>query len=279
MVTSSAPGTLYLVATPIGNLEDITLRALRVLREVPLVAAEDTRTARKLLGRHGIANRLLSYHDNSPPVRRDRLIAHLLEGKDLALISEAGTPGLSDPGYRLVRQALDQGIEVVPVPGASALLPALTASGLPLDRFVFEGFLPARAAARDKRIYALADEPRTLVFYESPRRLPATLQALAGILGPGREAAVARELTKKFEEFIRGPLSEVRRRLEETGVRGEVVLIVAGAGERPGVGNPVREVERLIAEMGISRMEAIKLVARRRGESKSSVYRRVHGGD
>ncbi len=257
-MSSTSAGTLYLVATPIGNLEDITIRALKVLRTAPLVAAEDTRTTRKLFARYRLRSPLISYHDHSPPGRREEILARLEGGLSVALVSEAGTPGLSDPGYRLVRSALARGIRVVPVPGPAAAIAALTASGLPGDRFVFEGFLPAKAAARARRLYELAGETRTLIFYESPRRLLSALEAIREIMGE-RKVVLGRELTKKFEEFIRGGLSEVRELLRETPARGEVVVVLAGA-----------------TRLKISRMEAIKLVARRLGVGKSELYRELH---
>lgn len=271
------PGTLYLVATPIGNLEDITIRALKVLRSAPLVAAEDTRTTRKLFSRYRIRAALLSYHDHSPPSRREEILVRLERGLSVALVSEAGTPGLSDPGYRLVRAALARGFRVVPVPGPAAAVAALTASGLPGDRFVFEGFLPAKAAARARRLGELAAETRTLVFYESPRRLLGALEAMREIMGD-RPVVLGRELTKKFEEFIRGDLSLVIGRIREEPVRGEVVVILSGAGETDSAPprDPAREVEELSARLKISRMEAIKLVARRVGVGKSDLYRQLH---
>jgi len=271
------PGSLFLVPTPIGNLEDISLRALRILGEVALVAAEDTRTARKLFSRYELKTPMVSYHDNSPPPRLKQLLERLTRGEDIALISEAGTPGLSDPGYRLVREVLDSGAKVIPLPGASAFLTALVASGLPVDRFIFEGFLPPRSTARDKRLYLLATDPRTLVFYESPRRLRGTLAAVKRIMGE-RNVVIARELTKKFETFIRGKVADVIGVMEEKEVRGEVVLLVAGAGSTRSGGEmpPSREVEELIRMMGITRMEAIKLVAARRGVAKNEIYREIH---
>ncbi len=267
--------TLYLVATPIGNLEDITFRAVRVLKEVDLIAAEDTRTARKLLDRYEIKTPVVSYYDAVEKSKTPELIAELAAGRSVALVSEAGTPGISDPGYRLVAAAREAGVPVVPVPGPSAAIAALAASGLPTDRFAFEGFLPSSPAARRKKLYSLREEERTLIFYESPRRILATLKEVGQIFGD-RPVAVARELTKIHEEFLRGPAAEVSRQLREKGkIRGEIVLLLAGRSGPPdwsGI-TPADQIERAIRELGISRMEAIKLVAGLRGRPKSEIYR------
>lgn len=267
--------TLYLVATPIGNLEDITFRAVRVLKEVDLIAAEDTRTARKLLDRYEIKTPVVSYYDAVEKSKTPELIAELAAGRSVALVSEAGTPGISDPGYRLVAAAREAGVRVVPVPGPSAAIAALAASGLPTDRFAFEGFLPSSPAARRKKLYSLREEERTLIFYESPRRILATLKEVGQIFGD-RPVAVARELTKIHEEFLRGPAAEVSRQLREKGkIRGEIVLLLAGRSGPPdwsGI-TPADQIERAIRELGISRMEAIKLVAGLRGRPKSEIYR------
>ncbi len=267
--------TLYLVATPIGNLEDITFRAVRVLKEVDLIAAEDTRTARKLLDRYEIKTPVVSYYDAVEKSKTPELIAELAAGRSVALVSEAGTPGISDPGYRLVAAAREAGVRVVPVPGPSAAIAALAASGLPTDRFAFEGFLPSSPAARRKKLYSLREEERTLIFYESPRRILATLKEVGQIFGD-RPVAVARELTKIHEEFLRGPAAEVSRQLRKKGkIRGEIVLLLAGRSGPPdwsGI-TPADQIERAIRELGISRMEAIKLVAGLRGRPKSEIYR------
>ncbi len=267
-------GTLYLVGTPIGNLEDITLRAIRVLKECDLVAAEDTRTTKNLLRHLGIAKPLLSYYDPKEEERSPALRERLRAGEKIALVSESGMPALSDPGFRLVRSAIAAGIPVVPVPGPSSLLAALVVSGLPTARFAFEGFLPARALARRKKLASLAEDERTLVFFESPRRLAAALRDVGLALGD-RRVAVARELTKKFEEVIRGTTAEVAARLGGREIRGEVVLVVEGkTGGADDSGLPLPDqVKKLQEELGISRMEAIKLVARSRGVRKSDVYR------
>jgi 16S rRNA (cytidine1402-2'-O)-methyltransferase len=225
-------GTLYVVATPIGNLEDITQRALRVLQEVDLIAAEDTRRTRVLLERYQIDKPLTSLYDHNEAQKAPALIRKLEEGGNLALVSEAGTPLISDPGYRLVQLAIARSITVVPIPGASAAVAALTVSGLPPDRFVFEGFLPKKPGRRHRRLEALQDEPRTLVFYESPRRVGELLQAMQTLWG-NRRIAVARELTKKFEEILRGTITEVQAQLAERPPLGEVTLVVEGAASPP----------------------------------------------
>ena len=225
------PGTLYVVATPIGNLEDITLRALRILREVDLIATEDTRRTRILLDHYQIAGPLTSLYEHNESQKAPALIRRLQEGASIALVSEAGTPLISDPGYRLVHLAIGQGITVVPIPGAAAVITALMAAGLPTDRFVFEGFLPKRPGKRRKRLEELRDEPRTVIIYESPRRIYALLGELQA-LGGDRHVVVARELTKKFEAILRGRITEVQARLGERPPLGEVTLIVEGAASQ-----------------------------------------------
>lgn len=221
-----APG-LYLVSTPIGNLGDITLRALKTLKGCDLIACEDTRVTRKLLAHYGISARLLSYNDHNAAHRRPELLHRLEQGERVALVSDAGTPLIADPGYKLVREAQAGGIAVTIVPGPSSLLAALCLAGLPTDRFLFAGFLPAREAARDRALAELRDIPATLVFFESPQRLADTLAGLSAALG-GREAAVARELTKRFEELRRAPLWELAAHYREAGApKGEVVIVVA----------------------------------------------------
>jgi 16S rRNA (cytidine1402-2'-O)-methyltransferase len=220
-------GILYVVATPIGNLEDITLRALRVLQEVELIATEDTRRTRILLEHYQIDKPLTSLYDHNEVHKAPRLIGRLQEGVSIALVSEAGTPLISDPGYRLVQLAIAHGITVIPLPGPSALVAALVVAGLPTDRFVFEGFLPKKPGKRRKRLEVLRDEQRTLIFYESPRRVYDVLGAMQMLWGD-RHVVVARELTKKFEEILRGRISEVRVQLEERPPQGEVTLVVEG---------------------------------------------------
>ncbi len=265
---------LYIVATPIGNLEDITLRAIRVLRESDLIAAEDTRSAGVLLSRHGVKRPLLSCHEHNEEARAEEVLRALAEGKSVAYISEAGTPGVSDPGARLAARAAEAGYAVVPVPGPCAAVAALSASGLAADAFVFCGFLPPKAAARAKAIAALANEPRTLVFYEAPHRVQEALADLASGLG-ARRAAVFRELTKLHEEAVRGNLAQVAAALASKEPRGEYVIVVEGASApvRPEV--PEAElrsrVERLVAD-GLTRRDAVDRVAKEAGLARRTVY-------
>jgi len=228
---SAMPGTLYVVATPIGNLEDITLRALRVLREVELIATEDTRRTRTLIDHYQIDTPLTSLHDHNESQKSPALTRRLQEGASIALVSDAGTPLISDPGYRLVQLAIAQGIPIVPIPGAAAVITALVAAGLPTDRFVFEGFLPKKPGKRRRRLEELRDEPRTIVLYESPRRVSALLGEMHALWGD-RRVVVARELTKKFETVLRGQITGVQAQLEGRPLLGEVTLVVEGAAFR-----------------------------------------------
>jgi len=220
------PG-LYLVATPIGNLEDITLRAIRVLKEVDLICAEDTRKAQILLKRYSIDTPVTSYYDHNQERKSPLLLKRLKEGGKIGLISEAGTPGISDPGFTLTKKALDEGIPVVPIPGPTALISALIVSGLPTDRFLFEGFLPRKKGKKRERLLALQEEERTILLFESPYRVLETLREIREIFGD-REVAVAREMTKKFEEVKRGKIEEVTEHFEKKGVKGEVVIVLNG---------------------------------------------------
>jgi 16S rRNA (cytidine1402-2'-O)-methyltransferase len=224
---TTEPGILYLVATPIGNLEDITFRAVRILQEADLLAAEDTRRTRLLLDHYRISRALISYHDHNKESRSTRLLRALRGGKSVALVSDAGTPGISDPAYYLVRLAIQHDVPVVPIPGPASPIAALVISGLPPDRFVFEGFLPIRAGKRRSRLRDLMDEPRTIVLFESPHRLVRTLQDILNVLGD-RPATVVRELTKKFEEVSRGTVSQLLRTYAERKPRGEIVIVLAG---------------------------------------------------
>jgi len=221
-------GTLYVVSTPIGNLDDITLRALHILGSVDVIAAEDTRHTRKLLTHHGIARPLMSYHDHNEVAQAPRLVALLQAGKSIALVTDAGTPGIADPAYYLLQALLPQGIPIVPIPGPTAALAALAVSGLPTERFVFEGFLPVKSGRRRQRLEALATEPRTTVLYESPHRLVRLLQELVTHLGPERRLVVARELTKRFEEISRGTTGSLLESFRERSIRGEFALVLAG---------------------------------------------------
>jgi 16S rRNA (cytidine1402-2'-O)-methyltransferase len=224
------PGALYVVSTPIGNLDDITRRAIHILKHVDLIAAEDTRRTRLLLNHLSIDQTLTSYHSYNENRRVPDLLRKLLSGQAVALVTDAGTPGISDPAFQMVREAIDHGIRVIPVPGASAVLPALVLSGLPMERFVFEGFLPVKKGRRS-RLEDLARQPRTIVLFESPHRLRRTLEDLESALGD-RQVAVVREITKKFEEVSRGTLSEARKSLEQRAPRGEYVLVVAGCSSK-----------------------------------------------
>ncbi len=267
------PGTLYIVATPIGNLEDITLRALRILRdEVAAIACEDTRQSQKLLTHYTIRKPLLSYHEHNEASRTAELLEMLEVGDSIALVSDAGTPLLSDPGFRVVRSAVEAGIRVVPIPGASAVLPALTASGLPTDSFLFLGFLPPKSVSLRKKLESVIAEQATLVAYESPHRIIDTLAALEEIYG-NRQMVLARELTKVHEEFVRGSATEIRRELlSRPSIKGEITLVIAGFRGTPKTGDPAEEVRRR-EEQGVSRMEAIKSVAKQMGLPKREVYR------
>src|SRR5437867_8343118 len=267
-----APG-LYLVGTPIGNLEDITLRALRVLKEADLIAAEDTRHTRRLLTHYGLTTPLPSYYDQIEASKAPTLIAQLQAGKTIALVSDAGTRGIADSGYRLVKGAWEAGITVVPIPGASTLPALLSVGGLPTDRVVFEGFLPAKRSQRQKALQRLRQEERTLVFFESPHRLVDMLADLEQICGD-RQVVIGRELTKMFEEVVRGKVSELRALLQGREVKGEVALLVAGrsAEDEPREEQPlVKEIQLLEAE-GLSLKEIAQLVSERRGIAKRAVY-------
>ncbi len=264
--------TLYLVATPIGNLEDITLRALRVLKEVPLVAAEDTRRARVLFARHGIATPLTSYHEQGAPKRAEALLRHLETG-DLALITEAGMPTISDPGFGLVREALARGVRVEAVPGPSAVTSALALSGLPPAQFLFVGFLPRTPGERRRFLAALAREPRTVVAFEAPHRLRAALGDIAAAFG-GRRLAVCRELTKLYEEVFRGTAAEALEHFQRP--RGEITLVLAGCEESPSAtadDRAVRKRLRALRAAGQSAREAVAAAARETGRPRREVYR------
>jgi 16S rRNA (cytidine1402-2'-O)-methyltransferase len=226
-VSEATSGTLYIVSTPIGNLEDITLRALNTLKEIDLIAAEDTRRTKKLLNHYQIKTPLTSYFEHSGFKKAQSLIAQLKKGKDIAIVSEAGTPTISDPGYKLTKLAIENNIKVIPIPGATALIAALSASGLPTDSFIFEGFTPRKSGKRRNFFLSLKDQPKTLIFYESPRRLLSTLKDILEVLGD-RKIVIARELTKIFEEVIRGKISEVIELLEDKTIKGEITILVSG---------------------------------------------------
>ena len=276
---SFCPG-LYLVATPIGNLKDITLRALDVLRAADQILAEDTRRTRKLLTRYDINTPLKSLNDHNERAMANQLVEQMANGTQFALVSDAGTPLISDPGFCLVRAALDAGVNVVPIPGPSSLLAALTGSGLPVDRFTFCGFLPRKPGTRRRLLNDLASEPGTLIFLESPRRLVSSLAEAAEILGD-RPVAIARELTKMHEEFIRGTLPAVAAQLGRTEVRGEVTVCVAGANfVTPDVTSTRKSLDHKdlsqrfaqLLKGGMSRTEALKTLARQHGASRREIY-------
>ena len=269
-------GTLYVVATPIGNLADMVPRALDILKTVALVAAEDTRHSGRLLRHFGIDTRLVSYHDRGEVDQGETVLAALAEGRDVALISDAGTPLISDPGYRLVRAARAAGFAVSPVPGACAAVAALSAAGLPSDRFVFEGFLPARAGERQRRLEVLAHEPRTLIFYEAPHRILETLADIATVFGAERELVLGREISKAFETFLTGSAAELGARVaaDANQRRGELVLMAAGAPERAPEGDDLDRVLTVLLEE-LPLKQAVGLAARITGAAKNQLYERA----
>ena len=269
------PGTLYIVATPIGNLEDITLRALRVLRdEVTVIACEDTRQTQKLLAHFEFRKPLVSYHEHNEAARTNELIEMLADGKSVALVSDAGTPLISDPGYRVVSAAVARGFAVVPVPGASAALAAAVASGLATDSLLFLGFLPAKSGARREKLKSVAEVKATLVAYESPHRITEALADVTEILGE-RPVVLAREITKLHEEFLRGMAAEIREQLAaRASIKGEITLVIGRAVEVIVAGDPGEEVSRLEKD-GMPRMDAIKAVAKQMGLPKREVYQAV----
>ena len=277
MVEHSRLGTLYIVATPIGNMADITQRALQVLKTVPLVAAEDTRHTRRLWGRHDIETQLVSYHARSDSSRREELLAHLAAGNDLALVTDAGTPVVSDPGGLLVAAWTARGGRVLPIPGPSAVLAALVVSGLPVARFGFEGFLPRRGAERRQRIERVCADDRATVLFEAPGRAAATLADLAAACGSDRKASLSRELTKLHEETWRGTLGELAARAGETAPRGEITIVLAGADAdiaQPasiGLDAGRAEVDRLVGK-GMSRSSAAREVAQRTGLPRRDLF-------
>ncbi len=271
--------SLYLVATPIGNLEDITLRALRVLKEVDLIACEDTRQTLKLLSHYGIHTRTVSYHEHNEMTKAAELVVDLEGGAKIALVTDAGMPGISDPGFRLIALAIRHHVPVVPIPGASAFLAALVASGLPTDSFRFSGFLPAKSGQRRKLLESVKDSPRTQVFYEAPHRLLETLADVVEVLGSDRHVVVAREVTKLHEEFLRGRAAEVLEQLKARGaVKGEITLLIAKPGTQDlrsessnvSIAQRVREI---MAEEKADEKAALKKVAKERGIGKSEAYR------
>jgi 16S rRNA (cytidine1402-2'-O)-methyltransferase len=270
-------GILYIVATPIGNLGDISTRAADTLRSVDVVACEDTRHTQKLLNHLGIKKKLISYHEHNEESRSDELITTLSEGKSVAVVSDAGTPAINDPGFRIVRKAIENGIEIVSIPGPAAFVTALAASGLPTDSFLFGGFLPAKKGERQKRLMQLADVPATLIFYEAPHRLAAALSDFLSVLGD-RNAVVARELTKMHEEFVRGKLSCLAAHFDTHTPKGEIVLLIDRAD--PDAASPLSNAslpERVseLESSGLDRKSALKQAAKEFGLSKSEAYRQL----
>jgi 16S rRNA (cytidine1402-2'-O)-methyltransferase len=275
---------LYLVATPIGNLEDITLRAVRVLKEVDVIACEDTRQTQKLLNHYGITTRTISYHEHNEMTRAAELVKELQEGASVALVTDAGMPGISDPGYRLISLAIRHHVPVVPIPGASAFLAALVASGLPTDSFRFSGFLPAKRGERRAALEAIKTSPRTQVFYEAPHRVVETLADIVEVLGDARHVVIAREVTKLHEEFLRGRAGEVLETLKaRDGVKGEITLLIGkaeeathGTADASSARFSIRQrVEQIMAEEKVDEKAALKKVAKERGISKSEAYREL----
>ena len=273
-----APG-LYLVATPIGNLEDITLRAIRVLKQCDLIACEDTRRTQKLLNHLGIENPTISYHEHNEASRAVELVEKLAAGARIAMVSDAGTPGISDPGYRLIALAIERGLPVVPVPGPAALVAALVGSGFPLQPFSFRGFLPPKSGGRRKSLEKVRPSAQTQVFYEAPHRIREALEDAVAALGPERRVVVARELTKIHEEFLRGTAAEVLAVLNaREDIKGEIVLLIgpAAEGETSAPSVSIRErVDQLMREEKLDEKSALKKVAKERGISKSEAYREV----
>ena len=279
---------LYLVGTPIGNLEDITLRAVRVLKEVDVIACEDTRQTQKLLNHYAIATRTTSYHEHNEMTRSAELVKEIQEGASVALVTDAGMPGISDPGYRLIALAIRHHLPVVPIPGASAFLAALVASGLPTDSFRFSGFLPAKRGERRAALEAIRSSPRTQVFYEAPHRVVESLTDVCEVLGESRHVVVAREVTKLHEEFLRGRAGEVLENLKaREGVKGEITLLIGKsqesdahlAADASSASLPIRQrMEQIMAQEKVDEKAALKKVAKERGVSKSEAYREWQRG-
>jgi len=274
--TKIPAGRLFIVGTPIGNLEDITLRAIRILKDVGLIACEDTRRTQKLLVHYQIKTPTISYHEHNEMTRAPELVIKMEEGTSIALVTDAGMPVVSDPGFRLVHLAIRHNVPVIPVPGASAFVAALSASGMPVDKFRFLGFLPSKKTARRKALEEQTTATKTLVFYEAPHRIIETLKDVQNILGD-REVVLAREVTKIHEEFLRGTVSAILGRLKSRTIRGEFTLLVGAPStdaEVPPSDSPIKqEIESLMAERGIDHRTALKTAAKARGISRSEAYR------
>jgi len=276
-----AGSALYVVATPIGNLDDITLRALRVLNGVDLIACEDTRQTQKLLNHYGVTTRMVSYHEHNEMTKAAELVVDLEGGAKIALVTDAGMPGISDPGFRLITLAIRHHVPVVPIPGASAFLAALVASGLPTDSFRFSGFLPAKRGERRTLLESIRTSPRTQVFYEAPHRIIETLEDVVEVLGGARHVVAAREVTKLHEEFLRGRAEEILQALRSRGeVKGEITLLIAKAEENAQEAAAARvsirqRVEQIMSEESVDEKAALKKVAKEMGMSKSEAYREL----
>jgi 16S rRNA (cytidine1402-2'-O)-methyltransferase len=282
-MTTKSAGTLYLVGTPIGNLEDMTLRAIRVLKECAAIGCEDTRQTQKLLNHFGIETRTVSYHEHNERERAAELVAQIEQGQSVAVVTDAGMPGISDPGYRLVTLAVEHNIQVVPIPGACAFLAALVASGLPTDSFRFNGFLPSKLGQRRSALEQIKNSQVTEIYYEAPHRIVATLQDVVEVLGANRTVVVAREVTKIHEEFLRGKASDALADLARRGeVRGEITLLIGRVeeGEAPVVQHKSarQRVREVMQSEGVDEREAMKRVAKEMGVSKSEVYRELQKG-
>jgi 16S rRNA (cytidine1402-2'-O)-methyltransferase len=277
MTEQKKPGTLYVVATPIGNLEDITYRAVRVLKEADLIACEDTRHTAKLLHHYGIDKPTVSYHEHNEAVRAEELVGKMEQGLNVAQVSDAGMPGISDPGYRVIKLAIERGIQVVPIPGASALVAALAASGLPTDSFQFLGFLPSKSGQRRTMLEALRNAAQTTVVYEAPHRIAETIKDIVELLGAERPVVLARELTKVHEEFIRGTAAEVLQRAQQHELKGEMTLLIGkGAGEARAAAKDIeRRLAEIMQEQKLDENAALKVVAKEQGISKSEAYREL----
>lgn len=278
MAEHTKPGTLYVVATPIGNLEDISYRAVRILKEADLIACEDTRHTAKLLQHYEIDKPTVSYHEHNEAARAEELVAKLTAGINVAQVSDAGMPGISDPGYRVINLAIEHGVKVVPIPGASALVAALAANGLPTDSFQFLGFLPAKSGQRRTALEMLRHAEHTTVVYEAPHRIAETMQDVVELLGAERPVVLARELTKVHEEFIRGSAAEILQRVQKHELKGEMTLLI-GKSERAAVSAGRKDiasrVEEIMREGSVDENTALKVVAKELGVSKSEAYREL----
>ena len=276
MTQPQTQGALYIVATPIGNLEDITHRAVRILREVSLIACEDTRQTRKLLDHYGIATPTVSYHEHNEAARAEELVHKVEQGASVAQVSDAGMPGISDPGYRVIKLAIERGIAVVPIPGPSALTAALVGSGLPIEAFGFRGFLPAKSGQRRTMLESLRTMTHTIALYEAPHRIREAMEDVVAILGPERPVVIARELTKVHEEFIRGTAAHVRDLLRDREIKGEITLLIGvGSAITPAASEKTLEqrLREIMRERNIDEKAALKIAAKERGLKKSEAYR------